>query len=120
MLPDGQMIDGRGVVRENIYVDREQLLKCFPGGRSLTETEPKTAAPRPKLTASFAKIEKAIEAELGAGGTIDNLSPGERNKRLTDQMKAMGLKESGIPDPRTFRRYFKDPSRKAAKPDKSG
>lgn len=57
-------------------------------------------------TPSDRKIAAAIAAEEDAGGTIESLRPGERNKRLSDRMKLMRMKESEIPSERSFRRYF--------------
>jgi hypothetical protein len=58
------------------------------------------------LTRTQQKIFRAIEAERMAGGIIDELRPGERNKRLSDRMRSMGYKDSEIPHPRTFREFF--------------
>ena len=66
---------------------------------------------------SFLKITNAFTAEVEAGGRLDELRPVERNARLSDRMKKMGLKDSEIPGDRTFRDYF---NKGPGKTEKSG
>lgn len=79
--------------------------------------EPAPAPPK-KSKPSFEKITAAIEAEeKKTGKPFPVLRPVERDKRLTDRMKAQGLKEREIPNERTFREYF---NQGPGKPAKSG
>ena len=54
----------------------------------------------------FQKIQRAIEDELAAGGTIDGLSPIEVRHRLCKRMRARKLTDSEIPSERCFRYFF--------------
>lgn len=65
---------------------------------------------------SFEKIKAAIEAEVkDTGKPFPPLRPVERNKRISDRMRVLGLKEQEIPKERTFREYFNNGPGKPAK-----
>ena len=64
---------------------------------------------------SFDKIRAAIDHAKDQGAWVDNLRPGERYRRLAEQWKLMGYKNSEIPNIRTVREYFNcGPGRRSA------